>query len=47
VQEDDRRPAAASCGEETVRTFLTVFRDAVTLAVTSALIFLIVSACTS
>jgi hypothetical protein len=35
-----------STGEETVRTFLTVFRDAVTLAVTSTLIFLIVLACT-
>ncbi|MFF1810773.1 hypothetical protein ACFVXW_16860 [Streptomyces sp. NPDC058251] len=35
-----------STGEETVRTFLTVFRDAVTLTVTSALIFLIVLACT-
>ncbi|WP_141202765.1 hypothetical protein [Streptomyces griseorubiginosus] len=35
-----------STGEETVRTFLTVFRDAVTLAVTSALIFLIVLAST-
>lgn len=35
-----------STGEETVRTFLTAFRDAVTLTVTSALIFLIVLACT-
>jgi hypothetical protein len=35
-----------STGEETVRTFLTVFRDAVALAVASALIFLIVLACT-
>ncbi|MFE7854045.1 hypothetical protein [Streptomyces sp. NPDC057403] len=35
-----------STGEETVRTFLTVFRDAVTLAVTSALIFLVVLTCT-
>ncbi|MER7804575.1 hypothetical protein ABTX71_30010 [Streptomyces parvulus] len=31
-------------GEETVRTFLTVFRDAVTLAVVSALMFLLVLA---
>ncbi|MFD8477247.1 hypothetical protein ACFV2E_35195 [Streptomyces globisporus] len=33
-----------STGEETVRTFLTVFRDAVTLAVTAALAFFIVLA---
>lgn len=33
-----------SIGEETVRTFLTVFRDAVTLAVLSALAFLLVLA---
>lgn len=33
-----------STGEETVRTFLTVFRDAVTLAVTAALVFFIVLA---
>ncbi|WP_406377126.1 hypothetical protein [Streptomyces sp. NBC_00197] len=31
-------------GEETVRTFLTVFRDAVTLAVSSALVFLLLLA---
>ncbi|MFC8838645.1 hypothetical protein ACFT8Q_00635 [Streptomyces griseoincarnatus] len=36
----------ASTGEETVRTFLTVFRDAATLAVASALIFFTVLLCT-
>lgn len=35
---------SVTLGEETVRTFLTVFRDAVTLTVSSALIFLMVLA---